>query len=320
MKLKIYKGDQFISVTLSRNEKSRGKDVVCYKHNHSLEYLDTIKANLKVKTTVAAEVAKGYRPSDINRNIKGVKWAANKKALENVGGVHLDLKKIHNAGATWKRQNPDMRIAGARIKWEDQLEECLVMLQVLPAEAAVTYEIITVQRKTDGCISHGIIFGKLSRLQTLMRRGHLTLMDATHNTNRLHWKLFTVMIRHEYGNWIPGAHMLSEYEDGDIIATFLLHLRRWCGGDGGWQPRYFLTDDLAAEQRAVGLAFEDSTGDNSVENFLYRTHSERKLTRNLAGLQYKKAKSHLYAALYLRHTEAGCEESILAAIAAVPEN
>ena len=74
------------------------------------------------------------------------------------------------------------------------------MLQALPAEAAVTYEIIMVQRKTDSRISHGIIFGKLSRLQTLMRRGHLTLMDATHNTNRLHWKLFTVMTRHEYGN------------------------------------------------------------------------------------------------------------------------
>ncbi len=248
---------------MSRNEKSRGKDVVCYEHNHSLEYLDAIKVNLKVKNTVAAEVAKGYRPSDINRNIKGVKWAANKKALEDAGDVHLDLKKIHNAGATWKRQNSDMRIAGSRIKWEDQLEECLVMLQALPAEAAVTYEIITVQRKTDGRISHGIIFGKLSRLQTLMRRGHLTLMDAMYNTNRLHWKLFTVMIRREYGNWIPGVHMLFEHENGDIIATFLLNLRRWCGGDGDWQPHYFLTDDSAAEQRAVGLAFEDLTGDNS---------------------------------------------------------
>ncbi len=30
--------------------------------------------------------------------------------------------------------------------------------------------------------------------------------------------------------------MLSEHEDGDIIATFLLHLRRWCGGDRGWHP------------------------------------------------------------------------------------
>ena len=46
---KIWKGDQLISVTFLRNEKSRGKDIVCYKHNHTLKYLDTIKVNLKVK-------------------------------------------------------------------------------------------------------------------------------------------------------------------------------------------------------------------------------------------------------------------------------
>ncbi|MCJ1345134.1 hypothetical protein MMC31_003339 [Peltigera leucophlebia] len=261
MKLNMYKTwkeDQLVCVTLSRNEtKSRGKDFVYYEHNHTLEYLDTIKVNSKVKNTVATEVAKGYRPSDISKNIKGVKWAADKKALEDAGGAHLDLKKIHNAGASWKHQNPDVRIIGARIQWEEQLEESLAMLRALPEESAVKYEIMTVKRKTDGLISHGIVFGKLSRLQILMRRGHLTLMDATHNTNRLHWKLFTVMIRHEYGNWIPGAHMLCEHEDGDIIAAFLATLRRWCGGEGGWQPRYFVTDDSAAEQRAVGLAFND---------------------------------------------------------------
>ena len=42
--------------------------------------------------------------------------------------------------------------------------------------------------------------------------------------------------------------------------------------------------------------------------------------RNMAGAQCKEAKSHLYAALYLRHTEAGCEESILAAIATAPDH
>lgn len=40
----------------------------------------------------------------------------------------------------------------------------------------------------------------------------------------------------------------------------------------------------------------------------------------MAGAQCKEAKSHLYAALYLRHTEAGCEESILAAIATAPDH
>ena len=39
-----------------------------------------------MKNTVATVVAKGYRPSDISRNIKGVKWTANKKSLEDAGG------------------------------------------------------------------------------------------------------------------------------------------------------------------------------------------------------------------------------------------
>lgn len=43
-----------------------------------------------------------YARARLSRNIKGVKWAANKKALENPGGVHQDLKKIHNAGASWE--------------------------------------------------------------------------------------------------------------------------------------------------------------------------------------------------------------------------
>lgn len=70
---KIWKGNQLISVTLSRNEKSQGKDIICYKHNYTLEYFDTIKVNLKMKNTVAAEVVKRYRLGDINRNIKGIK-------------------------------------------------------------------------------------------------------------------------------------------------------------------------------------------------------------------------------------------------------
>ena len=95
------------------------------------------------------------------------------------------------------------------------------MLKTLPAELRISFKTLTVKRKTDNLISHGIEFGKLSRLKILMRRGHLTIIDATHNTNRLHSKLFTVMIRHEYGNWIPEAHILCEYEDGDIISVFL---------------------------------------------------------------------------------------------------
>ena len=52
--------NQLVSVELSRNElRSCGKEGVCYTHNHTLEYLDIIKVNSKVKNTVETEAAKG---------------------------------------------------------------------------------------------------------------------------------------------------------------------------------------------------------------------------------------------------------------------
>lgn len=76
------------------------------------------------------------------------------------------------------------------------------------------------QWKIDNCIFDGIVFGKFSRFKILMKRGYLTIVDVTHNINRLHWKWLTIMIKHKYGNWILGAHMLCEYKDGDIISVF----------------------------------------------------------------------------------------------------
>ncbi len=50
------------------------------------------------------------------------------------------------------------------------------MLEDLPVELGLSFETLT----------YGIVFGKLSRLKILMRRAHLTIMDATHKTNRLY--------------------------------------------------------------------------------------------------------------------------------------
>lgn len=69
-----------------------------------------------MKNTVATEVIKGYCSSDISRNIKDIKWTANKKALKDIGGVQLNLKKIYNISTLWKYQNPDIPITKARIQ------------------------------------------------------------------------------------------------------------------------------------------------------------------------------------------------------------
>jgi hypothetical protein len=65
------------------------------------------------------------------------------------------------------------------------------------------------------------MFVKRSRLNTLCRRGYLTLSDSTHNTNILGWKLFTFIVRDEQGVYVPCAHFFSSNEDGDIIRAAL---------------------------------------------------------------------------------------------------
>jgi len=65
------------------------------------------------------------------------------------------------------------------------------------------------------------------------------------------------MVRDEQGMFIPCAHFLASNEDGDIIGAALKILQEWTGGVHGWKLRYMLTDDSAAEQRGVRLAFID---------------------------------------------------------------
>ena len=146
-------------------------------------------------------------------------------------------------------------------------------------------------------------------------------MDSSHNTNALKWKLFTIMARSEHGRWVPCAHLLSPTEDGNIVAAFLRKIKDWCGGRGAWPLRYIITDDSAAEQKAVRLAFRGlEEGEQQVDHFLCRKHSERTLKRELSAKTCKKSFEHLFQALYYRYSEQGCLDEINAAIAAAPDS
>lgn len=109
---------------------------------------------------------------------------------------------------------------------------------------------------------------------------------------------------------------MSHHEDGNIIAQFLRQIKTWCRYF--WNLRYVITDNSAAEQRAVKLAFPGLivTGEIEVSHFLCRIHSERTLNRTLVGDKCKEARRHLYSALYYRKTSMGCEDSINLAIQA----
>ncbi len=76
-------------------------------------------------------------------------------------------------------------------------------------------------RECDKALSKGLVFAYPSRLKTLLRRGHLVLMDATHHTYELKWQLHSVFVRDECGIWCPAAHMLTEKEDSDMVAAGL---------------------------------------------------------------------------------------------------
>lgn len=84
--------------------------------------------------------------------------------------------------------------------------------------------------------------------------------------------------------------------------------------EGGWNLRYFLTDDSAAEQKGFHEAFKGM--EPPVKCLLYSVHSHRTLQLNLGK---SPALEHMVAALRSRRSEAGCMESIQAAVEAANE-
>ena len=71
--------NKLLKVTLSLH---KDKKSGCFIHNHSLDYIDSIRLNREVQSTAGQEVAKGYAPAAVNRNLQGVKWAGYRDALK----------------------------------------------------------------------------------------------------------------------------------------------------------------------------------------------------------------------------------------------
>lgn len=68
-------------------------------------------------------------------------------------------------------------------------------------------------------MSPGIAWAHPEYIAVLRQRGHLTLMDSTHQTNWLGWFLYTPLVRDECGAWRPCAHIITQKEDGNILAA-----------------------------------------------------------------------------------------------------
>lgn len=165
----------------------------------------------------------------------------------------------------------------------------------------------------------GLVFAHPTRVNTLSRRGFLTLFDSSHKLNTYNYNVFTFMCRDEYGIWVPGAHALVECENSDILCIALQRIKFWTSGQ--WKMVYALTDDSAVEQRAVKNAFptavDPDTKNHFKKHFLCTVHSERTLKRRFGSSELRKCFDELRYAMFCR-TEAHCLTHIHEAIAAVP--
>jgi len=222
--------------------------VTCSQHSHSLDESDAHKRNSFLRKLVGAEVANGYHPTAIISSLTGQGRADARARLASAGGAYLTRQDVINAGLTWRLANPNRLWAVASAKDDVNLQgiealEILASLGWLSSQVSAT--------SLDHVEGRGLVFADPARLRTLEAHGHLSLIDSTHKTNQLEWKLFTLMVRDQYACWHPIAHALLSNEFGELIAEFLLAIKTWCN----WQLRYVLSDDSGAEQRAFRLAF-----------------------------------------------------------------
>lgn len=201
-----------------------------------------------------------------------VEWFKDGRSqLEEAGGKFLTIKDICNWRGPINKKVQNLQLEGNKLSWEEQVADTLKHFQDekrrgkwLADEVICARDEKQGQTKAAGAsgASHGVVFGMAKRLEKLNRHGVLSLMDSTHKTNLLKWYLYTVMVRDGYGSYIPCVHYLVDGEDSDILIVCLRKTQDWCRRLVvqewmAWVPRWFLTDDSAAEQKAVRIAFKD---------------------------------------------------------------
>jgi hypothetical protein len=218
------------------------------KHDHSLDESDANKRNSLLRGLVQREISKGYPPAAVIGAMRGQGRANTRMQLALAGGYYLSRQDVINSGVSWRTANPNALFATNADK-DDVSIQARAAFDKLGELKWVSEPIQAIS--LDKVSGRGIVFAHPSRLKLLSRHGYLSLIDSTHKTNQLEWKLFTIMVRDEFGCWHPVAHALLSNEFGELIAEFLLVLKRWTN----WTLRYVLSDDSGAEQRAFRLAF-----------------------------------------------------------------
>lgn len=178
---------------LSVSYKRQGEAEV---HNHEMEHMDMLKRNKALRDLVGGEVANGYQPHQIFRNLQGYhRGPEAQQTLTAAGGEYMQRRDVVNAGLVHCKANPDPHCVGAKYQWAEQQLELIEWLESAGYLAANP----TATRQRDHEMSPGIVWAHPDYIVVLRQRGHLTLMNSTHQTNWLGWFLYTLLVRDECG-------------------------------------------------------------------------------------------------------------------------
>ncbi len=191
-------------------------------HDHSLDESDANKRNSTLLGLVQRDIAKGYTPAAVIGSIRGYGQSETRARLAAAGGTYLTRQDAINSGASWRLANPNALFVSRDTKnvIQIQVQEAFEKLDSLNWLSAPIQAL-----SLDGIHGHGVVFAEPQSLSHLTRYGHLTLMDSTHKTNQLEWKLFTLMVRDKHACWLPVAYGLLSNEFGELIAEFLLAVK-----------------------------------------------------------------------------------------------
>jgi hypothetical protein len=165
----------------------------CASHNHSLDDLDATKKPEALRHMAGSEMAQGYTAPAITQTLHASHRPEVEKVWLNTGGKFFSCKDVHNSGSKWKIKNPDLRFIGAKASWQEQRAEAESWLrsqEIKVISLDATYH-------KDNSLTPGLLFADPERFKVLRQRGHLSLMDATHETNWHGWLLYTVVVRDE---------------------------------------------------------------------------------------------------------------------------
>jgi hypothetical protein len=290
-------------------------------HSHDLDHADYIKINNGLKNVCLRQIYEYIEPAQVLSNLQAAGRLEGRQPLVEAGGKYLKRQTINNWTTHFRKSNPDHRVIGHNDNWRLQLDEAVKflernnwLLETMEVDADPKKKTAKI---SDNLKSHAIVVAKEHRLNSLRSRGYLSLIDSTHKTNYLGWYLYTVLVRDEFASGIPCAHVLTDGEDSQILTAGLRKIKQWCNRGRAeskqWTPRYFLTDDSAAEQLAVQNAFKGIyDGELDVKHLLCQVHSDRTLRKRVP---VRAIQDEIRAALYCRTTEIGALQHIDRALA-----